>query len=76
MYSVTVITTSNPLVVHLPYAHDPVVYYVTMVTLQVELELSLPIDGDNYSNSKGESIVRRIECGVNDSTYKRCVGIM
>ena len=49
---------------------------VAMVTMQVELELSLPTDGDNYSNSKGESIVRRIECGMNESSYKRCVGIM
>lgn len=46
-------------------------YYV----LQVELELSLPMDGGNYSNSKGESIVTRIECGINDSNYERCVHI-
>ena len=47
-----------------------------MVTVQVELELTLPMNGDNYSNSKGESIVRRIECGINESTYKGCVGVM
>ena len=42
----------------------------------MELELSLPMDGGNYSNSKGESIVTRIGCGIHDTNYERCVCII
>jgi len=37
----------------------------------VELEVSLPMDTGNYSNSKGESIATRIGCGVADLDYER-----
>ncbi|XP_065900043.1 DNA-directed RNA polymerase III subunit RPC5-like [Dysidea avara] len=38
---------------------------------KVELEVSLPMDTGNYSNSKGESIATRIGCGVADLDYER-----
>lgn len=38
---------------------------------KVEMEVSLPMDTGNYSNSKGESIATRIGGGVADLDYER-----